>query len=97
MIIICKALQSKQISFQLLEKCVGKCMSMSVAVPAAKLYTRNQYAALSFYSNLLGSEEVRHINPLIPVEGLLFDEMIIWTNLHSKLLNGALKTHKRSA
>ena len=47
MLIIYQALENKFIPFKLLEKCVGKCTSMSIAVPAAKLYTRGQYAALA--------------------------------------------------
>ena len=34
-------------SLQTLEKCVGKCQSMAIAVPCAILYTRAQYATLS--------------------------------------------------
>ena len=34
-------------TFKELESCVGKCRSMSIAVPCAILYTRMQYSELS--------------------------------------------------
>ena len=40
-------LSSASCTLQDLERCVGKCRSMSIAVPCAVLYTRAQYTALS--------------------------------------------------
>ena len=40
-------LSQEQVSISQLETVVGKCRSMSMAVPAAVLYTRAQYAAIA--------------------------------------------------
>ena len=48
-------LSSASCTLQDLERCVGKCRSMSIAVPCAVLYTRAQYTALSNHLDQLTS------------------------------------------
>ena len=45
--LVTSILGDKTCSLQTLEKCVGKCRSMAIAVPCAILYTRAQYATLA--------------------------------------------------
>mmetsp|Transcript_30311 Transcript_30311/g.38894 ORF Transcript_30311/g.38894 Transcript_30311/m.38894 type:complete len:182 (-) Transcript_30311:31-576(-) len=44
--LISSVLQEGKVEYRVLEKIVGKCTSMQVAVPMARLYTRVQYAVL---------------------------------------------------
>ena len=70
--------------FEELEKCVGKCRSMAVAVPCAILYTREQYAALSKLSKQGRGSSIR-------VVGSLQDELLMWLQLgdSKSLVNGS--------
>ena len=78
-------------TLRMLEKCVGKCRSMAIAVPCAILYTRAQYAALA--SNLdhkgvprIARNKTIHIQP----GSELAQELNMWLQLQTKLVNGAV-------
>ena len=68
--------------YQELEKCVGKCRSMSIAVPCAILYTREQYTQLRLHERKGGS---------IILGTTLREELGIWLQLgnHKALINGS--------
>ena len=71
-------------NFAQLEKVVGKCRSMSVAVPAAALYTREQYRTLKNEERPHKRGEGKEI--IISKE--LREELEMWVQLSTKL-NGA--------
>ena len=82
-------LSQEQVSISQLETVVGKCRSMSMAVPAAVLYTRAQYAAIAAASAGIRLTEwaTRHIN--IPISDHLREELTFWLDLKTPLINGA--------
>ena len=81
LVALIKEILEKGISnFVELEKVVGKCRSMSIAVPAAILYTRTQYA-------ILKNEERPHKRGLsrnIVITEELREELNIWLQLGTK-------------
>ncbi|CAM9946752.1 unnamed protein product [Heterosigma akashiwo] len=89
--VICKILTEGR-----LEKVTGRCISMAVAVPCAALFTRAQYQALLPLQR--GRDKRRYTRgiqgnrPLsteaIPVRGELKEELSMWLNLDSYLING---------
>ena len=75
----------------MLEKCVGTCRSMVIAVPCAILYTRAQYQALA--KNLDNWQNPRlarrkHILIRIRPNSELENKLNIWLQLHMELING---------
>ena len=85
LVFLISAILKKGVSnFVELEKIVGKCRSMSIAVPAAALYTRAQYKTLK-------EEERPHKRgetKTIYIVGDLKEELEMWLKLATKL-NGA--------
>ena len=84
LVLLIAAILKKGVSnFVELEKIVGKCRSMSIAVPAAALYTRAQYKTLK-------EEERPHKRgeTKIYIVGELKEELEMWLKLATKL-NGA--------
>ena len=84
-------LSSTSCSLQDLERCVGKCRSMSIAVPCAILYTRAQYAALLHQMNYgavpkVARRKVISISPGSDLE----EELKVWLQLRTELVNGAM-------
>ena len=81
-------LAAGSIECKTLEKVVGKCRSMAIAVPCAILYMWAQYAALQSYFN----DRARGIHiprRRIRLEGKLLEELLLWLDLVSDLINGA--------
>ncbi|CAM9423391.1 unnamed protein product, partial [Heterosigma akashiwo] len=74
------ALQSGWVSFQELEKIIGRCVSMSVAVRCAMLYVREMYKCLLPFLRGRGKT-------FAPRE--LREELSMWLNLPSSLINGS--------
>ena len=78
-------------SLKVLEKCVGKCRSMSIAVPCAILYTRAQYATLAEnLDNSLNPRLAREREVKICPESELYKELTLWLQLHTALINGSV-------
>jgi hypothetical protein len=78
---------------KVLEKCVhvGKCRSMSIAVPCAILYTRAQYATLAEnLDNSLNPRLAREREVKIFPESELYKELTLWLQLHTALINGSV-------
>ena len=85
---ITKILSENMCTLKDLEKCVGKCRNMSIAVPPAKLYTRTQYQTLSEnLSNSLSPRQARQ--KLIKLSTPLQKELNMWLKLNTALLNGS--------
>ncbi|CAB1112862.1 unnamed protein product [Ectocarpus sp. CCAP 1310/34] len=84
--ILTDAISSQVISFQMLEKLVGKCVSLSVAVPVAALYTHHMYKSLTVYQRTGGRRPNMDID-ISPNGGLMF-EMQRWLEVRKKF-NGA--------
>ena len=62
-------LEQKHASLKALQRFAGKCISFMLAVPAAKLYTREV--------NLAIGKAVKHSRP-VPIEGNLKEEISHW-------------------
>ena len=60
---------------------------MPIAVPAAILYTRNQYAFLSSLVSKFGHESSKSLGNELPQE--VKEELLMWKQLRSDLLNGS--------
>ena len=88
--LINKILDENQCTLKDLERCVGKCRSMAIAVPAAKLYTRAQYAALSknLDHNIL-PHQARQKTISLTTNKSLKEELAMWQKLNTALINGA--------
>ena len=85
LVLLISAILKKGVSnFVELEKIVGKCRSMSIAVPAAALYTRAQYKTLKEEERPHKSGETKSIY----IVGELKEELEMWLKLATKL-NGA--------
>lgn len=84
--IISEALERRVISFHMLEKVAGKCTSMSVACPAAALYTHHMYQQIANFQRTGG----RGANPDIAIatNGGLFFEFEQWLSVRERM-NGA--------
>lgn len=67
------AISSGLISFHMLEKLVGKCTSLSVAVPVAALYTHHMYKSLTTFQRKGGRRS--NMDIVIPSNGSLMFEM----------------------
>ena len=67
--LIRETLSSRYVSVKTLQRLVGKCVSFSLAVPAARLFTREMSAAISI--------GMRTLKP-IAVQGALRDEIAHW-------------------
>ena len=67
--LIQETLTSRYVSVKTLQRLVGKCISLSLAVPAARLFTREMSAAISMC--------MRPSKP-IAVQGALRDEITLW-------------------
>ena len=67
--LIRETLRSRYVSVKTLQRLVGKCVSFSLAVPAARLFTREISAAISM--------GMRTLKP-IAVQGALRDEIAHW-------------------
>ena len=85
LVLINKVLENNSGSIKQIESIVGKCRSMSIAVPAAKLYTRAQYAhlALLLKNNKDTNKQTQH-----PLSKHFIEELSIWTKLKTALING---------
>jgi len=64
-----RKLSSRYVSVKTLQRLVGKCVSFSLAVPAARLFTRERSAAISM--------GMRTLKP-VAVQGALRDEIAHW-------------------
>lgn len=84
--IITGGLEKGVISFQTLEKMAGKCTSMSVACPAAALYTHHMYQAVAKFQRGGGRKKNTDIE-ITQNSGLRF-EMEKWLEVR-KTMNGA--------
>ena len=84
--IVQRILSKDRVSFKELERCVGKCRSMAIAVPCAILYTREQYAALK---RQVGGKSTACVE--IKLTKGLREELSMWLELGAKssLVNGA--------
>jgi len=84
--IVQRILSKDRLSFKELERCVGKCRSMAIAVPCAILYTREQYAALK---RQVGGKSTACVE--IKLTKGLREELSMWLELGAKssLVNGA--------
>ena len=70
--LIRETLMSRYVSVKTLQRLVGKCISFSLAVPVARLFTREMSAAISMC--------VCPSKP-IAVQGALQDEITLWLSL----------------
>ena len=87
LLLINTILTENMCTLKTLEKCVGKCRNMSIAVPAAILYTRSQYQTLAEnLSHKLSPHRARQ--KLIKIPTHLREELLLWLNLDTLLLNG---------
>jgi len=84
--ILVAALKQEVISFHMLEKLAGKCTSMSVACPAAALYTHHMYQAIGKYQRQGGRKRNTEID--VPKNGGLRVEMEKWMEVR-QTMNGA--------
>lgn len=84
--LITTAINTKSISFAVLEKVAGKCASMTVAVPAASLYTFNMYTQIGHLQRT-GKSRVSATVKVAPNGGLRaeFDK---WLEVRARM-NGA--------
>ena len=73
--LIRKTLKSRYVSVKTLQRLVGKCVSFSLAVPAARLFTREISAAISM--------RMRTLKP-IAFQGALRDEIAHWLFLEDR-------------
>ncbi|KAJ7383100.1 Class II abasic (AP) endonuclease [Desmophyllum pertusum] len=64
-----ETLKSRFVSIKTLQRLIGKCISFSLAVPAARLFTREMSAAIS--------KGIRTLKP-IAIQGALRDEIALW-------------------
>ena len=87
-LLISKILSENMCTLKELEKCVGKCRNMAIAVPPAKLYTRAQYQTLSQNLSPLQSPHKARTK-LISLTNILRDELNMWLKLDTILLNGS--------
>ena len=84
-------LSSASCMLQDLERCVGKCRSMSIAVPCAVLYTRAQYTALSNHLDYGAVPKVARKRVLSILPGSdLEEELKVWLQLRTELVNGSM-------
>ena len=67
--LIRETLRSRYVSVKTLQRLVGKCVSFSLAVPEARLFTREMSAAISM--------GMRTLKPIM-VQGALRDEIAHW-------------------
>lgn len=84
--IISAAIASSTITFAMLEKLAGKCTSMTVAVPAARLYTHYMYAQNGKFQRT-GRSRVSATCRIAKHSGLM-TELVKWLEVR-KRLNGA--------
>jgi hypothetical protein len=78
-------------TLRMLEKCVGKCRSMAIAVPCAILYTRAQYAALASNLDHKRAPRIARSKTICIQPGSeLAQELNMWLQLQTKLVNGAV-------
>ena len=85
---VTKILSEHMCTLKDLEKCVGKCRNMSIAVPPAKLYTRAQYQPLAEnLSTSLSPQQARQ--KLIRLSTPLQEELSMWLKPDTALLNGS--------
>lgn len=84
--IISAAIASGTITFAVLEKLAGKCTSMSVAVPAARLYTHYIYAQIGKFQRS-GRSRVSATYRITKDSGLM-TELVKWLEVRMRL-NGA--------
>ncbi len=101
--LINEVLSAGVVHLRTLERVVGKCMSMEVAVPAARLYTRQMYALLNrcahSYTRAARAVDVRfprkrkrrHVLS-VRVPQAVREELLMWLQLRTHL-NGALWLH----
>jgi hypothetical protein len=83
-------MEERTCSIQTLEKCVGKCRSMAIAVPCAILYTRAQYATLAQNIDYMQNPRYarrKYIDICPDTE--LGRELEMWLKLSSNLVNGS--------
>jgi zinc transporter ZupT len=67
--LIQEVLSSSRVTVKTLQRLVGKCVSFSLAVPAAVLFTREMNAAIS---------KGQKMSKLIPMQGALREEVSHW-------------------
>ena len=85
--LILKVENQNSVSIKQIETIVGKCRSMSLAVPAAILYTRAQYSLLTSLLQPKGhSTNKQRLHPLTLEYK---EELLIWKKLRSALINGS--------
>lgn len=84
--ILTDAITSRSITFQMLEKLVGKCTSLSVAVPVAALYTHHMYKSLATFQRRGGRKPSMEIE--IPSNSGLMFELQRWLEVRMHF-NGA--------
>ena len=84
--ILREAIRAKLISFSMLEKLAGKCTSMSVAVPAAALYTHFMYKVIAHFRKTGGKKHNTDIE--VPQNSGLYFEMGKWLEVRGSM-NGA--------
>ena len=82
-------LASDTISASQLERVVGKCRSMYLAVPSAVLYTRVQYAALEVMLSSSKSRKWSRSRGVSVISPQLREELAFWLELGTPLLNGS--------
>ena len=78
------ALKAGMITFAMLEKLAGKCKTMTVAVPAASLYTFHTYEQIGKFQRT----GVSRLSATAMVAGNLRADMKMWLELRSHF-NGA--------
>ena len=84
-------LESGYCSLGALEKCVGKCRSMAIAVPGAILYTRAQYTALTQDLDYAINPGAARRQIIIFTHGSeLVDELEMWLQLGAVLEHGGM-------
>ena len=88
--LVARIMEERTCSIQTLEKCVGKCRSMAIAVPCAILYTRAQYATLAQNIDYMQNPRYarrKYIDICPDTE--LGRELEMWLKLRSNLVNGS--------
>ena len=88
-VILTAAVTSGAITFRMLEKLTGKCISLSVAVPVSALYTHHMYRQIAIFKRTGGRKKSSSSMEIdIPKNGGLMFELTKWLEVRQRS-NGA--------